>query len=83
VDGGVTWTCYGTGIVVWTWTTPPSWSSATFVFRHLVLSDRTLGTAATQALIAISTYGSDQTASGTTFTINAHATLGILHTAIQ
>lgn len=82
VDGGVTWTCYATGIVVWTWTTPPSWSSATFVFRHLVLSDRTPGTAATQPLIAISTYASDQTASGTTFTINAHASLGILHTAI-
>lgn len=82
-DGGVTWECYGVGIVVWTWTTPPSWSSATFVFRHLVLSDRTPGTAATQPLIAISTYASDQTASGTTFTINAHASLGILHVAIQ
>lgn len=83
VDGGVTWECYGIGIVVWTWTTPPSWTSATFVFRSLVLSDRTPGTAATQPLIAMSTYAADQTASGTTFTINAHPSLGILHVAIQ
>lgn len=83
VDGGVTWECYGIGIVVWTWTTPPSWATATFVYRSLVLSDRTTGVAATEALIAVSTYASDQTASGTTYTINAHASLGILHVAIQ
>lgn len=83
VDGGVTWECYGIGIVVWNWTTPPSWSNPTFVFRSLVLSDRTTGVAATEALIAVTTYASDQTASGTTYTINAHASLGILHVAIQ
>lgn len=83
VDGGVTWECYGIGIVVWTWTTPPSWATATFVYRSLVLSDRTTGVAATEALIAVSTYASDQTASGTTYTINAHPSLGILHVAIQ
>jgi hypothetical protein len=83
VDGGVTWECYGVGIVVWTWATAPSWTSATFVFRSLVLSDRTTGVAATEPLIAVTTYASDQTASGTTFTINQHASLGILHVAIQ
>jgi hypothetical protein len=83
VDGGVTWECYGVGIVVWTWTTPPSWSAATFVFRSLVLSDRTTGVAGTSPLIAVSTYASDQTASGSTFTVNAHASLGILHVALQ
>lgn len=82
-DGGVTWECYGIGIEVWTWATPPSWSSATFVFRSLVLSDRTSGVAATEPLIGVTTYASDQTASGTTFTINQHPSLGVLHIAIQ
>lgn len=79
VDGGVTWVCAGTSILVWTWATPPSWTSATFVFRSLVLSDRTTGVAATSPLIGVSTYGSDQTAAGTTFTINQHPSLGVLH----
>lgn len=83
VDGGVTWECYGVGILVWTWATAPSWSSATFVFRSLVLSDRTSGVAATEPLIAVTTYASDQTASGSTFTINQHPSLGVLHVAIQ
>jgi len=83
VDGGVTWVCYGIRIEVWTWATAPSWSSATFVFRSLVLSDRTTGVAATEPLIGVTTYASDQTASGTTFTINQHASLGVLHVAIQ
>jgi len=82
-DGGVTWECYGVGIEVWTWATAPSWASATFVFRSLVLSDRTTGVAATEPLIGVSTYASDQTASGTTFTINQHPSLGVLHVAIQ
>lgn len=83
VDGTVTWECYGVGILVWTWATAPSWASATFVFRSLVLSDRTTGVAATEPLVGVSTYASDQTASGTTFTINAHPALGVLHVALQ
>lgn len=83
VDSGVTWECYGVGILVWTWATAPVWTSATFVFRSLVLSDRTTGVAATSPLIGVSTYASDQTASGTTFTVNQHASLGVLHVALQ
>lgn len=68
VDNGVTWLCVGAGVVVLTWTGPsPAWAAFAGTFRHIVLSDRTPGTAATQPLIGYASYGSDQTGGGGDF----------------
>lgn len=83
VDGGVTWECYGRAIVVFTATNNPSWATASFTFRYLVLSDRTAGTAATQRLVGVTDFGSNQTAGGGTYTITPHPQLGFLHHVIQ
>lgn len=81
VDGAVTWTCYGIAITVFLCATPPSWTLTTGVtgIRYCVISDRTPGTAATQPLVAIKDFGTDQSGGGGAFTINPHATLGHFH----
>jgi hypothetical protein len=82
-DGGVTWECYGSGIIVFTSASLPSWATATFTgVRYLVLSDRTAGTAATRPLIAYTDFVTDQAGGGGTFQVNPHASLGIAHIAI-
>lgn len=68
-DGGVTWTCVGHGAFTLD-IADPSW--ATFSagpFQYLVISDRTPGTAATQPLIALCDWGSNQTGGGGSFTV--------------
>jgi hypothetical protein len=83
VDGGVTWECYGLAITVFQCTTAPTWTLAGSVtgIRYLVISDRTAGTAAAQALIAVANFVTDQAGGGGPFTLNPHASLGNFHIA--
>jgi hypothetical protein len=69
VDGSVTWTCMGKGIIVID-AADVSWTSATFsAVRYLVISDRqTAGVPTTQPLIGYIDYGSNQAAAGGAFT---------------
>lgn len=68
-DGTVTWTTVGSGIVVLD-AADTSWSTASFTgVRYAVISDRTPGTAATQPLIGLIDFGSDQAGGGGAFTI--------------
>ncbi len=83
-DGGVVWECYGRAIIVFTATNQPSWATATFTgVRYLVLSDRTAGTAATQPLVAVTDFVTDQAGGGGTWAVSPHATLGNFHIVIQ
>jgi hypothetical protein len=84
-DGGVIWECYGIAIVVFTAANLPSWTLTNAVtgIRYLVLSDRTTGVAATEPLIGITDFVTDQAGAGGTFVVNPHASLGILHVPIQ
>lgn len=74
VDSGVTWTCIGTyaiGLVC----NDPSWTGITFsTVRYVVFYDRTPGTDATRPLIGIIDYGSAQSVSSATFTVDGPAT---------
>jgi hypothetical protein len=81
-DGGVTWECIGSGIVVFG-CSDPSWSTATFgPARGAALSDRTPGTAATQPLIGYVDYGTDKTGGGLAFTIQLHSVLRAFYVAV-
>lgn len=76
-DGTVTWETVGRGVVQFT-ATSPSWSTATFgPCRYLVISDRTPATSATQPLIGLVDFGTDQTGGGGVFQVT-WATQGIL-----
>lgn len=67
-DGGVTWLCIGSAVVVLDLTDATLWSSfSAGPYRYLVISDRTPGTAATQPLICVFNFGSDQTGGGGNF----------------
>jgi hypothetical protein len=76
-DGGVTWTNVGSGIIVLDGTDVSGASFSAGPFRYGVISDRTAGTAATQPLIGLVDFGSNQTGGGGTFT-EIWATGGIL-----
>ena len=82
-DNTVTWETYGIAIIVLTSANAITWASATFTgVRYAVLSDRTAGTAATQPLILIHDYVTDQAGGGGAFTLNPHPTLGLAHIII-
>ena len=66
-DGGVTWVCSGFGVTRFD-CADPSWSSATFTARYLVVYDNTPATDATRPLICYIDFGSDQSPAGVTFT---------------
>jgi hypothetical protein len=72
-DGGVTWTCVGHGALLFD-ISDPAWTTfSAGPFRYMVISDRTPGTAATQPLIALGDWGSDQTGGGGSFTVQIDA----------
>lgn len=78
-DGTVVWELAGSSITVL------SWANAVFSspfsagpFRYAVISDRTPGTAATQPLIALIDFGSNQTGGGGALNVN-NAAQGPLH----
>lgn len=72
-DGGVTWSNVGSGIVVIDANDITQASFTAGPFRYGVLSDRTAGTAATQPLIGLTDFGSNQTGGGGTFTLTFNA----------
>jgi hypothetical protein len=73
-DNTVTWECAGSGIVQMT-AGNPTWSSpfSAGPFRYCAISDRTPGTAATQPLICLIDFGSNQTGGGGAFTVTLNA----------
>lgn len=78
VDGGVTWECVGSAIIVFT-TSSPSWAAASFTgVRYSVLSQRDAGTTATQPLICYIDWTTDKAGQGGAFTVNA-GPQGLLH----
>lgn len=78
VDGGVTWECVGSSIVVFT-TAAPSWPTATFTaVRYSVLSQRDAGSAAAQPLICYIDWATDRAGIGGAFTVNPPAQ-GLVH----
>jgi hypothetical protein len=78
-DGTAVFEMVGAGIIV-VKTASPSWTTFTAgPFRYAILSDRTPGTAATQPLIGVVDFGSNQTGGGGTFQINVNSTLGLFH----
>jgi hypothetical protein len=81
VDGGVTWTCYGLAITVFTSANPATWTLTTGVttIRYLVLADRTTGVASTSPLVAVTDFGTDQSGTGSTWTVTPHPQLGLFH----
>lgn len=67
-DGGVTWLCIGSALIVLDLTDATLWSSfSAGPYRYAVVSDRTPGTAATQPLICLFDFGSNQTGGGGNF----------------
>jgi hypothetical protein len=81
-DGTAVLTMVGSGIIVLAATPNPSWASATFTaVRYAVLSDRTPGTAATQPLLGLIDFVTDQAGGGGAFTIQFDAQ-GILQVLI-
>jgi hypothetical protein len=69
-DGTVTWECAGSGVLLLSGTIP-SWTSSTITARYCVISDRTPGTAATQPLIVLVDFGSNQSSTSGTFSVAA------------
>lgn len=76
-DNTVTWTCAGSGVVTIDGA-DPIWTTASFTARYAAISNRTPGTAATQPLIALIDFLSNQTGQGGNFEINFDSQ-GILH----
>lgn len=70
-DGSVTWLNIGSAVVVLDLADATLWTSfSAGPFRYLVVSDRTPGTAATQPLICVFDFGSNQTGGGGNFDLS-------------
>lgn len=67
-DGGVTWTCVGSGILALDGA-DTSWASSTITARYAVIYDSTPGTDATRPLIALINFGADMSSTAGTFLI--------------
>jgi len=79
--GALVWDTIGSGIIVLD-AADPSWAAATFTgVRYGVISDRTPGTAATQPLLGLIDFVTDQAGGGGAFTIQLDAQ-GILQLLI-
>jgi hypothetical protein len=82
-DGGVTWEMVGSAIMVINFADPvwPSAFTATGI-RYAVLIDKTSGVAATNPLVALIDFGSNQSGGGGSWTIVQHTALRTLHAFI-
>jgi hypothetical protein len=70
-DGSVTWLCIGSYVVVLDLTDATLWTTfSAGPYRYMVISDRTPGTAATQPLICLFDFGSNQTGGGGNFDLS-------------
>ena len=78
VDGTVVWLNIGKAGVTFKFTDPSFPSFSAGPFRHVVLTNRTPGTAATNPLIAAMSFPSDQTGLGGPFVINLDAVSGLI-----
>lgn len=68
-DGTVVWEMVGSGIIVLD-SADVTWSTfSAGPFRYMVISDRTPGTAATQPLLGLTDFGSNQTGGGGPYTV--------------
>lgn len=79
-DGAVVWENVGSAIVVVS-VADPVWAApftATGI-RHAVLIDKTSGSSATNPLLAVVTFGSDQAGGGGSWTIDQHDNLRTFH----
>lgn len=78
-DGTVTWECVGSGVVALD-IDDPTWVSPVTAgpFRYMVISDRTPGTAATQPLISLTDFGSNQTGGGGALSVTVDSQ-GLVH----
>jgi hypothetical protein len=77
-DGGtVVWECVARAIVVID-CDPIAWADATFTARYLVVIDVQPGTTATNPLIGVVDFGTDETGQGGAFTVTPDAQ-GLLH----
>jgi len=76
-DGGVTWTCVGRNVVVFT-SSPATWTAPFDAgpFRHVILYDNSPATSATKPLICIATYASDQTGGSGAATVTPDSVQG-------
>lgn len=72
-DGGVTWSCVGSGIIVLDAADVSQGSFTAGPFRYAVISDRTPGTAAAQPLVGLIDFVTDKTGGGGNLTLTFSA----------
>lgn len=82
-DGGVTWEMVGSAIMVVNYADPVFGSPFTATgIRYAVLIDKTSGVAATNPVVGLIDFGSNQAGGGGSWTIQQHAALRTLHALI-
>lgn len=73
-DGGVTWSCLGESVTVWS-SAAASWTSSTITADYGIIYKST-GTASTSPLIAVQAFGGDEISSSGSFTVTPDPTNG-------